>query len=628
MANSGDNVNAPGYLFITSGAGWALLSKGLLERSIPILVNKRLLLLVILGLGLGLRIFGIDFGLPLQLNPDEWSQVETARHMLSGDLNPHFFRYSSLVIYQSFVIDSGVELLAQFGHLSTSTATYFLLGRILSAVYGTLSVWAIFLLGRSVLNEWVGLGAALLLAISPEYIRQSHYATVDVAMTFWIILTFVLFLQAIKGRGAAYAAVGVSAGLAIGTKYSAALVLLPLLVLSIWHLWRTGKMGWSWLDTTRTAVLWIGVGSAVLAGLYLLPVSSLLALGQSWTTENMIKPEYLGLFNNLLRVTAIAAIAAICLGIGALRIDWLRRFANVLLHPQILLFLAAVGGTFILTSPYVFLDLRHSAQDIFYEYRHMLLGPAALFKSDDPILATFQPNPIFPDPAYYWNWWLGQNGWLILALGLFGAAVLARKSLLAFGATASFVIILIFTLTHAGNKADRYALPLLPIFSLWASVGLWAVFKFRTMDKHSALKVVLLAAVCLVPTFSSLNAIYNEFVLPDTRVLAFNWLQQNVSPGAIIVREFDAPDLEVTDAPYQTIATSGAFETKSLEDWQSAGVDFILVGSMREWYRARADLYPQINGNYVALEQRARLAKEIDASAASHGSTIRIYQLP
>jgi hypothetical protein len=60
-------------------------------------------------LGLALRLIGIDFGLPLQLHPDEWSQVEIARGMLGGDLNPHFFRYSSLTIYQLFVLDGALR---------------------------------------------------------------------------------------------------------------------------------------------------------------------------------------------------------------------------------------------------------------------------------------------------------------------------------------------------------------------------------------------------------------------------------------------------------------------------------------------------------------------------------------
>src|SRR6187399_3320663 len=80
-----------------------------------LLTHWQLGLVFVLILAGGLRLVGIDFGLPLQLHPDEWSQVNSARRMLGGDLNPHFFRYPSLTIYQLFVIVGGLELARQGG---------------------------------------------------------------------------------------------------------------------------------------------------------------------------------------------------------------------------------------------------------------------------------------------------------------------------------------------------------------------------------------------------------------------------------------------------------------------------------------------------------------------------------
>src|SRR5258708_19727991 len=87
----------------------------------------------VLVLALGLRLIGIGFGLPLQLHPDEWSQVDTARRMLGGDLNPHFFRYSSLTIYQLFVIHAAMEL-ARGAGVALTAPIYLLAGRLLSWV--------------------------------------------------------------------------------------------------------------------------------------------------------------------------------------------------------------------------------------------------------------------------------------------------------------------------------------------------------------------------------------------------------------------------------------------------------------------------------------------------------------
>jgi len=54
---------------------------------------------VIVLLALLLRFPGVFSGYPLVLHPDEPTLVDAARAMvLSGDLNPHFFRYPSLIM--------------------------------------------------------------------------------------------------------------------------------------------------------------------------------------------------------------------------------------------------------------------------------------------------------------------------------------------------------------------------------------------------------------------------------------------------------------------------------------------------------------------------------------------------
>ena len=55
--------------------------------------------MLILLLAFALRLDHIGFGLPQRLHPDEWKQVEIARRMAQGDLNPHFFRYPAGFMY-------------------------------------------------------------------------------------------------------------------------------------------------------------------------------------------------------------------------------------------------------------------------------------------------------------------------------------------------------------------------------------------------------------------------------------------------------------------------------------------------------------------------------------------------
>ena len=62
--------------------------------------DHRLWLACIVLVGLLLRLWGLDFGLPnVNTRPDESTLVHKAIAFGSGDLNPHFFKYPSLHFY-------------------------------------------------------------------------------------------------------------------------------------------------------------------------------------------------------------------------------------------------------------------------------------------------------------------------------------------------------------------------------------------------------------------------------------------------------------------------------------------------------------------------------------------------
>src|SRR5208337_463350 len=66
---------------------------------------KYLFIILTMIFGFIIRILGIDFGLPQLFYNDEPYVVGNAYHIMqSGDLNPHFFDYPSLLIYIYSVI--------------------------------------------------------------------------------------------------------------------------------------------------------------------------------------------------------------------------------------------------------------------------------------------------------------------------------------------------------------------------------------------------------------------------------------------------------------------------------------------------------------------------------------------
>lgn len=67
--------------------------------------SSALCLLVILVVAISIRLLGIRYGLPYTFHTDEPTIVDRALRILrTGDYNPHFFNYSSLMIYFQSVV--------------------------------------------------------------------------------------------------------------------------------------------------------------------------------------------------------------------------------------------------------------------------------------------------------------------------------------------------------------------------------------------------------------------------------------------------------------------------------------------------------------------------------------------
>lgn len=206
-------------------------------------------LVAVLVAALGLRLVGLDWGVPNDLHrfsyhPDEWQAVETGLGILvSGDWNPHFFNYPSLQIYLvSLALRLGVLL---FGAAESALGGLYVVARLVTVVMGVATVALTARLGARVGGGVVGLVAAALLAVLPLHVVNSHYATVDVPLVFWWTLAVTCALESLSApeeRARPWAlAAGVAVGLAASTKYNGALAL-PVTLGALAY--RCGTAGW------------------------------------------------------------------------------------------------------------------------------------------------------------------------------------------------------------------------------------------------------------------------------------------------------------------------------------------------------------------------------------------------
>jgi hypothetical protein len=191
-------------------------------------------------------VWGIDYGLPHPLaRPDEERITDKALRMLSDrTLGPGEFIYPSLqkylaagalgIHYWLTRLEGRTATVAEFVELVTviHPRLYYRTCRLVSVLTGVATVPLVFLLAcRLSGRRSDGLIAALLLAVCYLHVRESHYATVDVTMTFFTTLSVLLAVHAARaGRARDFAWSGLAAGLAAATKYNAGIVGLSALV--------------------------------------------------------------------------------------------------------------------------------------------------------------------------------------------------------------------------------------------------------------------------------------------------------------------------------------------------------------------------------------------------------------
>lgn len=203
---------------------------------VPSITRRRTwaILAGILFTGMLLRCWGLLWGLPERddLHPDEHDYViKYAQTVSFAKPDPGFINYPSFLCYSTAAL-SGV--LRRTGVIREDWQV-FPVGRAIVAAYGTLTILAAWALARRLKASTPGaLLAALWVAILPLHVWESHIAVTDVMMTFWIVMTLhhsLGLLEAMTWSRCAY--VGVCLGLAVGSKYTAAMVAVaPLLAMA------------------------------------------------------------------------------------------------------------------------------------------------------------------------------------------------------------------------------------------------------------------------------------------------------------------------------------------------------------------------------------------------------------
>jgi 4-amino-4-deoxy-L-arabinose transferase-like glycosyltransferase len=557
-------------------------------------------LLAILALALALRLAGVAWGLPYSfVNADESMVVPKAFAAASGHPNPQFFFYPSFFFYLTgalYVLAAPVWWLLGNGNLLSQTmfvvdpSPYFLLGRLLSVVMGTVSVYLIYRLGRDAFSRPAGLLAALGLAVVPLHVAYSHMAVTDVTAVAFALLAFVLLYGAADRRAGARARPAPGAGT-------------PATPAS-----EDRQAGPPARRTRRLLVL--GAAAAGLAtstkynlGLLVLPatVAAVYACGEE----------------------AAARVAA---G-GRVLLVWLRLVVLRVYLPML--------AAFVVASPFVLLDAPHFLSDFRRQTEIMDRGWLGFENAGNGFWYNVTPNLT------------GAIGVVALVLAVAGLAwALWRRTRLDL-IIAPYVILYFAYIGTWKELADRYLLPIVPLLLLLAvrfAVELVERVRPRARRPVAVAVAVVLAVALALPLADSI-AFDRTLRGTDTREVARVWIEDNVPAGSLIaVENYTAPLVSEDDVDHYRAAGREpvayrlvrlrlpAPDTpdldRDLERLRMDGVDYVLVSSrISDRVLAASEEYPTAVEFYERLDAEAELVREFRPGPGESGPVLKLYRV-
>ena len=195
--------------------------------------RENFFLLLLLFVGFFFRLSGIIWGLPLVkymgfYHPDESKIIDGAYEFPSHILTNLDFRYPTAFHYILGIISLPIKLLPY----PNNYYAIYTMGRILSVIFGTATIFVTYLLASRIFNKRCALLAAFFLTFSMLHVANSAWATTDVLSSFLMMLFLLLLLKSLETQSSRFAIItGIALGLLIGTKYTGALALIPLLIL-------------------------------------------------------------------------------------------------------------------------------------------------------------------------------------------------------------------------------------------------------------------------------------------------------------------------------------------------------------------------------------------------------------
>jgi len=472
----------------------------------PLGVSYLWLALILLAAA-GLRVYGIDWDQGHYFHPDErWllmvtegtslpSSLAQAMNPSRSTLNPFYdhqerrtvhFAYGSFPVY---LLRSIGHLLSPGGSIEAELNNLRLIGRGLSTAFDLGTIILVFLLGKKLRSEKVGLLGASFTAFTVLHVQLSHFFTVDTILTFFVLLAIYLaFSVAQSGRRRYGIIMGIAIGLGLGTKASVA----PLFLVA--------AAAWAWAARHPSGTASLGVFTAESAK----------------NAENKVE------------------LSGICMLCGKVTLTGKEAAGGFMIT------VAAALLAFLTVEPYALLD--------WWNFYTALRVEGAMVRgaSDMPYTRQYLNTiPFLYQVQQTITWSTGLPLGLAAFAGLVYGVYRAIK-----GRSYGYVLLTSWTLPYfllIGSfqvKYLRYMLPLLPFMSLLAADMLLSTGPDRERGRAVpvSLPAKILALAILLSSVLYALAFLNVYRQEHPWLQMSRWIYANVPPGsAIAVERWDDP---------------------------------------------------------------------------------------
>lgn len=484
-----------------------------------------------------LRFTGIRFGLPYLEHPDEWATADPALRMLkTADYNPGSFVYPSLTTYLQLGVAALHFLWGAGAGLYTTVndvapVHFYPWARGFTALLGTMSVALTFVIGRRLYGRGVGLLGALLMAVYPAATGDAHYITTDTPAMFFTLLAFLAIISLVIPNSSQVQAVHVE-------RDARAFGLRVLL-----------------------AGVAVGLATATKYNVAVLVLPLVVALVFRRADEN-----HQDAARNMPFMAGLPAFALALLGVAA---------------------------GFTLGTPYWLPQLPQLLNDLASIVIHYKITGHPGAEADVPAL-------------FYWDAALA-NGWLLAWAFLAGLGLAFVRHRRADVLILAFVVPSLLQLASVRVVFFRNTMPVLPFLCLLAAALVASVAgvagrerrtlgrnRFHVSMSRSQLAIMVLTLLLAVQPLGV--AAHDEWLRtrPTTRVLATNWVEEHVAPGALLWMED------------HTLTVSSRFRVRGGEP---------VTTHPPEWYRE--------NGfDYLVVDRDARVRKQDAAELTAFGEPV------